>query len=785
MILSLAASFVALGIIAPFVNASGLSGPVRGAIEHELGRDIQFSKLHLTLFSGPGFSLEDVIIAEDPRYGCEPFAWVPSLQARIRLDKLLLGHLKLSSLRLDQPALNLVKRSDGTWNIVDLVQRLSALHRTPLNLFPTFEVSDGRIDFKFGTRKTTFYLLDSDLGIYTGRPGTLSVQFSGSPARTDRAGIGFGHMHGTADWHVNVSGPAADQLEADVMLDPSNLSELTTLFAGEDIGVHGSISGRARIAGPLTALRVSGDLRLGDVHRWDLLPLSGEYWQVQYAGAIDWAKHTIGLHTVSAPSRDGNPVSLELSMADFLTRPNWSLIAVLDQAPVEKLLPLGHRMGLSLPEDLKIQGIADGAIAYTSDKGLSGTISIANATATLPDLPALHTDQVNATIFPDRIHFDPAMIDTREGTLRAGGEYHLAKQECSAKLEATGFSADALKGAINAWLGTPPVLSWLKGGTIEGSFNYLHERPAEPEWSGRFRFSNATVRPQGLAAPLTKAEGDVEFDTTKIEVSHFASRLGENVVRGSYRYLADARRPERLRIEMPAADLNDFETNLEPAMAAGDLLQRLHVTRRSIPDWLSGRNMEGDLAVTEFSIGGVSLGSMASHFMWKGADLQVPTVQIKLPQGTIRGHGSVDLASYTPQSSFAAEVAHFPWHGGLLNADGTFATSGLGFDSLKNLRANGNFEGSDLNFSEDDAFERISGQFDFKFTDGWPDLKLSSIEASDGIEAWNGVASSNSDGKLIIDLEHAGKQRRVVSTLESGSSATVSYIAPVRPTAVP
>jgi hypothetical protein len=784
VIFGLAAAVVAFGVLAPFVNVSSLSGPVRSAIEQALGREIQFSKVHLTLFSGPGFSLEDVIIAEDPRYGREPFAWVPSLQARIRIDKLLLGHLRLSSLRLEQPALNLVKRSDGTWNVVDLVQRLSALHRMPLNLFPTFEVSDGRIDFKFGTRKTTFYLLESDLSIYPERSGTLSVRFSGSPARTDRAGNGFGHMHGTADWHVNTSGPAADQLEADVTLDPSNLSELTTLFAGQDIGVHGSISARARIAGPLTALRVAGDLRLGDVHRWDLLPSTGEYWRVQYAGGIDWAKHTVELHTISGLQGETNPVSLEFNVADFLARPNWSLVARLDQAPVEKLLPLGHRMGLSLPEDVKIQGIAKGAVVYSSENGLSGTVSVTDATATLANVPPLHTDQVNAKIFSDRIHFDPATIDTPEGSLHASGEYYLVKQECSARLEATGFSVDALKGAINAWFGTPPLLTLLKGGRIEGSFDYLHQRPAEPEWSGRFRFFNATVRPQGLAAPLTKAEGDVEFGSAGLEVSHFASTLGENTVRASYRYIADARRPEGLHIEMPAADLNDFEKILEPTVAAQDFLERLHVTKRSIPDWLASRNMEGDLAVAEFSVGGTSLGAMTSRFVWAGAELQVPAMQIKLPEGTIRGHGLVDLASYTPRSRFAAEVVHFPWRGGVLSAEGTFATSGLGIESLRNLRATGTFEGSDLSFSDDDEFDRIAGQFDFKFADGWPDLKLSAIQASDGIEAWNGVASSNSDGKLIMDLEHAGRQRRVVSTLEPASGTTVSSVAPGR-TVVP
>jgi uncharacterized protein involved in outer membrane biogenesis len=65
-----------------------------------------------------------VIIGEDPRYGIEPCAYVPNLVARVRLDKLLTGSVQFAELRLSDPTLNLVKRSDGTWNIVEILDRL-------------------------------------------------------------------------------------------------------------------------------------------------------------------------------------------------------------------------------------------------------------------------------------------------------------------------------------------------------------------------------------------------------------------------------------------------------------------------------------------------------------------------------------------------------------------------------------------------------------------------------------------------------------------------------------
>src|SRR5206468_1827629 len=138
---------------------------------------------------------------------------------------------------------------------------------------------------------STLYLLDSDLSVYPERSGKLLIQFSGSPARTDRAGIGFGHLRGKVNWYVNPKSTVANQMEADLSLDPSNLSEIMTLIEGHDIGVHGTVSSHARIEGPLTDLSVRGELRLGDVHRWDLLPASGQDLRIPYGGRTDLLLH--------------------------------------------------------------------------------------------------------------------------------------------------------------------------------------------------------------------------------------------------------------------------------------------------------------------------------------------------------------------------------------------------------------------------------------------------------------------------------------------------------------
>lgn len=757
--------------MAPFIDARHFSGPLRAALESSLGRKVEFESVHFTLFSGPGFSLEKVTIGEDPRYGLEPFAYVPTLEARVRLDKLLLGQIRLSSIRLVDPLLNLVKRSDGTWNVVELVERFSAPRRAPLNLFPALEVSGGRIDFKFGTRKPTLYISDSDLSIYPQRSGKVYIQFSGSPARTDRAGNGFSHFRGSVNWYTRA--PKANQLEADITLDESNLSELTTLLEGHDIGIHGTVTSHARIAGQLSGLHLTGEFVLNDVHRWDLLPSSGDEWHVRYQGTLDLVAHRCDIQTMPSGQNQSTPVSVQMSINDFLTRPVWSVVANLQHAPLDQLLPLGKRMGIAVPDGLSLAGSVNGAVGYSNSSGFSGGVAMENVVATVPDLPPLRSASASATILSDHVHFYPAIIQTSVGgTLRASGDYYFSGDAARASLSADDFSISALKNTATAWFGAPEALTAFSNGDITGQLNYARSKEDDPagdankiSWSGEFQLAEGTLNLPGLTSPLKNAQGRISFDPQTFDLTRFSAELGENTVRASYHYNAQARRVERVHIELPSAALEQLEGELSPALQAQNLLVRFRVMRRSIPPWLAARNLEGDLAVNRFSVNRTALGSLSTHFIWHGPVVQFTSVQLTQGDAHIRAKGSVNLTSYAPRWQFQGNAASFSWGGGLVNADGEWESSGTGADGIRNLRADGTFSGENISLSPTDFFDNISGHFDFSFTDGAPSLRLTGIEALQDEDEWNGEASTQNNGKLIVDLAHAGRQLHVISTL--------------------
>ena len=89
-----------LGLVAPLISVGHYRQQIQRSLEASLGRRVTIGSIHYTLFAGPGFSLDQVTIGEDPRYGIEPCAYVPNLVARVQLDKLLLGRIQFAELRL-------------------------------------------------------------------------------------------------------------------------------------------------------------------------------------------------------------------------------------------------------------------------------------------------------------------------------------------------------------------------------------------------------------------------------------------------------------------------------------------------------------------------------------------------------------------------------------------------------------------------------------------------------------------------------------------------------------
>ncbi|MDQ6700872.1 MAG: AsmA family protein, partial [Acidobacteriota bacterium] len=102
---------IAAGIAAPFLGVNRFRERIRASLEAAFMRQVTLGEVHLNLFTGPGFQVEDVEIGEDPALGSEPFAYIKTLSAVPRLWSLWTGRLEFASLRLEGAQVNLARNS--------------------------------------------------------------------------------------------------------------------------------------------------------------------------------------------------------------------------------------------------------------------------------------------------------------------------------------------------------------------------------------------------------------------------------------------------------------------------------------------------------------------------------------------------------------------------------------------------------------------------------------------------------------------------------------------------
>ena len=180
-------------LLPPFVNVNRYRGRVAGAISRALGRDVTVSNLEFKLLPRPGVVLHNFVAAEDPAYGAEPMLRADTVTAYLRLTSLWRGRLEIGTLDLDNASLNLVRRSDGHWNIEELVERASQVSPAPTGKvrpesrprFPYVEASTGRINFKLGDVKKAFAFTDADFALWLESENQWGIRVEARPVRTD------------------------------------------------------------------------------------------------------------------------------------------------------------------------------------------------------------------------------------------------------------------------------------------------------------------------------------------------------------------------------------------------------------------------------------------------------------------------------------------------------------------------------------------------------------------------------------------------------------------------
>ena len=742
-----AAAAVAAALLIPFYQANRLAGPIRTRLEQSLGRKVEIGGVHIRILGGPGFSVDKVVIHEDPTLGSEPLAYVETLEASASWLALLGGRLDLSELRLVNASINLQTRTSA-WKFPKFLSRVS--------------LSGARVNFKTGDLKSVVYLSNANLEIYRRSEKELGVRFSAEPARSDRPAHGFGSLRGEGRLRTG----AEPILNLGLNLDRSAISDILVLTQGHDPGLGGFVTARARLSGALSKLAIQGDLQLQDLARWSWLVPGGQSGGLGFRGLLDLPGVSLDLEV---PRTESLPVSVRFRANGDRGVTRWGVSAVLDHLPIASALRLARQTELPVPAIRAVEGSVVGAIGYDPTGGLQGSLKLVGIGGSLPDNSSLRIAEAGVVLSRDRIELEPARVTLRErDTVVVEARYEAGGNALDCKIQSRGIPAAVFRGAWNAVLDDPlpDLLESVRGGDWRGSLRFTRSRGAAGNWQGAVELTGASLALPGFAVP-PEISARILLNGRRLEMQGFTAGVSGVKLIGNYWFNPDARTPHRLDITIPEAGWAEMEAILEPALRRqrGFLTRTLRRGSVTIPAWLAARRVAGVLRIEEFSLGDLVLADLRTRYAWNGPECIFDEIEVSAWEGSLGGRLELDTARPEPLYRGQFRFRDIPWQGGRLDAEARLQTSGTGESLVAGLTGDGRFEGRALSIPPDSELRRVAGVFRLRPGMAGPRLELREMEAILGSDTLLGRGDSALDGSVQAELAGGGRQLRLAGKL--------------------
>ncbi|MGH9354134.1 MAG: AsmA family protein [Terriglobia bacterium] len=367
-LLILACLLLAGWLIPPFFHAGRYRKILQTTLESKLGRPVQLGVITLRLLPHPGFSIQNVVVEEDPHFGSEPFARVDSVECDLRWRSLLGSRMDCSRIILDHPVFNVVRGPEGRWNVEGIFHRESASPKPALAITHgnsaapfDFEARDAHVNFTLNGAKKPF-ALDGVRARFQFDPSQDSVQFSlqGTPVRTDMALLQPpGQVIVTGVWKP-AAGPTG-ALRARLTTYNSLLYAWIPMIVHRDPGIYGLVSADILFEGSAASLKISGQMELAQLHRWESSPPSSPLpVNLSFSGLWNRAQDLVQIQRADAAFA-GSRLHLTGVITQLSQTPSLNLVLAVDRSRLGDLIAVGNNL-TKHPTRLAVSGRVDGLL---------------------------------------------------------------------------------------------------------------------------------------------------------------------------------------------------------------------------------------------------------------------------------------------------------------------------------------------------------------------------------------------------------------------------------------
>lgn len=348
------------------------------SISLALGRPVDVGSVTLRLLPQPGFDLENFVVHEDPEFGAEPVLQSSEVVATVRVSSLLRGRLEIARLSLTEPSINLVRNSEGRWNLEKLVERASSTPVAPTAKtrrearpgFPYIEADHGRINFKFGQEKKPYSLTEANFALWQDSENTWGMRLRTQPMRTDfnLSDTGLLTMAGSWQRSANLH---ETPVQFTLQWEGAQLGQATKLTLGQDKGWRGGVRLSAQLTGTPRNLTVETNGSIEDFRRFDISGDPALRLAAQCNGHYSSTDHVLSGLACRAPVGEGS-ITLNGSIAPMPGSRAYDLTMLVQNLPLQPIVEFARRVKKNVPTDIVAAGKMDASVTLRRSATATG-----------------------------------------------------------------------------------------------------------------------------------------------------------------------------------------------------------------------------------------------------------------------------------------------------------------------------------------------------------------------------------------------------------------------------
>jgi hypothetical protein len=288
------------------------------------------------------------------------------------------------------------------------------------------------------------------------------------------------------------------------------------------------------------------------------------------------------------------------------------------------------------------------------------------------------------------------------------------------------------------------------------------------QWSGEYELQNARIPVDGLAEPVKVQSAFVSLNGKRVTVNRLRAKVGAIAFTGDYRWEPAAIHPHKFHLTIPEADAAELQRVLAPSLVRdrGFFARTLRLGDAPVPEWMKTRRADGTVTVGALTFGDTQVRVDTARLLWDAAQVRLAGVSAHVNDSPLTGELTVDLTGRAPHYRFEGKLENVAYRDGKLDFEGSVDADGVGAEILAGAHAEGRLHGRSIAFSPDAEFRTASACFEVT-GERW---KLSSVEVTQGADAYTGSGATQTDGRLVLDLSTRGRQVRYSTLLAPPST---------------